>query len=317
MKALVVSGGGSKGAFGGGIAQYLIEEKKKDYDLYIGTSTGSLLVPFLAVKELGRLKEVYTNVTQKDIFKINPFKVKQDKNGAVKVGIDYWNVLYNVLIKRKNAFGDASNLRGLISKFMTERDYDIIRKSNKEVIACVTNLTLAQAEYKSTSDYGWGDYGDYMLASATVPPFMEPIEKEGYHFADGGIVEHAPIQEAINRGATEIDVIILRTEVQELAPEMIRNPFHYIFRTVEIMMTEIGRDDVRLANLKAKDNEVKLNFYYTPRKLTNNSLVFNKEVMAAWWDEGYEYAAQEECKSYRMIKGRKAKLIKSKLWFTV
>lgn len=313
MKALVISGGGSKGAFGGGVAQYLIEEKKRDYELYIGTSTGSLLVPFLAVKELDRLKEVYTNVTQKDIFNVNPFKVKQDKNGATKVGINYWNVLYNILIKRKKAFGDASNLRKLIAEFMTERDYDIIRKSGKEVIACVTNLTLAQAEYKSTADYGWMDYGDYMLASATVPPFMEPVEKEGYHFADGGIVEHAPIQEAINRGATEIDVIILRKEVLELAPEMIRNPFHYIFRTVDIMMTEIGRDDIRLANLKAKEKEVILNFYYTPRKLTNNSLVFNKEVMTEWWDEGYEYAKSKNCKTYRMIKGRVPKLLKKKL----
>jgi predicted patatin/cPLA2 family phospholipase len=52
MKALVVSGGGSKGAFGGGVAQYLIEEEKRDYDLLIGTSTGSLLVPFLALTQL-------------------------------------------------------------------------------------------------------------------------------------------------------------------------------------------------------------------------------------------------------------------------
>ena len=28
MKALVISGGGSKGAFAGGVAQYLIDEKK-------------------------------------------------------------------------------------------------------------------------------------------------------------------------------------------------------------------------------------------------------------------------------------------------
>ena len=30
MRALVISGGGSKGAFAGGVAQYLIEEKKHD-----------------------------------------------------------------------------------------------------------------------------------------------------------------------------------------------------------------------------------------------------------------------------------------------
>ena len=42
--ALVISGGGSKGAFAGGIAQYLIEETKQHYDLFLGTSTGSLLI---------------------------------------------------------------------------------------------------------------------------------------------------------------------------------------------------------------------------------------------------------------------------------
>jgi predicted patatin/cPLA2 family phospholipase len=29
MKALVISGGGSKGAFAGGVAEYLIQDKKK------------------------------------------------------------------------------------------------------------------------------------------------------------------------------------------------------------------------------------------------------------------------------------------------
>lgn len=309
MKALVVSGGGSKGAFAGGVAQYLIKEKNKKYDLLIGTSTGSLLVPFLAIEELDKLKEAYTNVSQKDIFKINPFKVKSDNNGATKIGINYLNVFYNTIIRGKKAFGDASNLRQLINKFMSERDFEIIKNSGKEVIACVTNLTLAQAEYKSTSDYGWLDYGDFMLASATVPPFMEPIMKNGYHYADGGIIEHAPIQEAINRGATEIDVIILRKEVQELAPELIRNTFHYILRSVDIMMTEIGRDDVHIANLSAKNKDIKLNFYYTPRKLTNNSLIFNKEVMTQWWDEGFESAKAQYNKTYEISSRKKPKLI--------
>lgn len=309
MKALVISGGGSKGAFGGGVAQYLIEEGGRDYDLLIGTSTGSLLVPFLAVKKLETLKKAYTTVTQDDIFLVNPFKIKKDAMGSTKIGVNYLNVLYNVLIRRKNAFGDASKLRRLIDNFMTERDYNIIRDSGKEVIVCTTNLTLAQAEFKSTNEYGWKDYGDWMLASSTVPPFMEYVTKGGYDYADGGILEHAPIQEAINRGATEVDVIILRKEVDELAPERVRNSFHYILRSIDIMMTEIGRDDIRLANLKAKQEGVKLNFYYTPRKLTNNSLIFNKESMTEWWSEGFESARKQYLKSYELVKRRKPKLV--------
>ncbi|MDA8758559.1 patatin-like phospholipase family protein, partial [Flavobacteriaceae bacterium] len=44
MRALVISGGGSKGAFAGGVAEHLIRVKKKKYDLFLGCSTGSLLI---------------------------------------------------------------------------------------------------------------------------------------------------------------------------------------------------------------------------------------------------------------------------------
>ena len=45
MRALVISGGGSKGAFAGGVAQYLMQENGCEYDILIGSSTGSLLIP--------------------------------------------------------------------------------------------------------------------------------------------------------------------------------------------------------------------------------------------------------------------------------
>lgn len=53
MRALVISGGGSKGAFAGGVAHHLIEEAGRKYDLFLGTSTGSLLVTHLAAGATG------------------------------------------------------------------------------------------------------------------------------------------------------------------------------------------------------------------------------------------------------------------------
>ena len=61
MRALVISGGGSKGAFGGGVAQYLIEELGHNYDLFIGTSTGSLLISHLALNKIDKIKEELKN----------------------------------------------------------------------------------------------------------------------------------------------------------------------------------------------------------------------------------------------------------------
>ncbi len=73
MKALVISGGGSKGAFAGGLAEYLLTVCKKEYKIFIGSSTGSLLVPLLSIGESEKLKKVFTTVTQEDIFNICPF----------------------------------------------------------------------------------------------------------------------------------------------------------------------------------------------------------------------------------------------------
>jgi NTE family protein len=77
MKALVISGGGSKGAFAGGLAEYLITVCKQDYKIFIGSSTESLLVPLLSIGEIEKLKMVFTTVTQNDIFNNCPFLLKK------------------------------------------------------------------------------------------------------------------------------------------------------------------------------------------------------------------------------------------------
>ena len=56
MRALVISGGGSKGAFAGGVAEYLMQELGHRYDLFLGTSTGSLLISHLALKKISKIK---------------------------------------------------------------------------------------------------------------------------------------------------------------------------------------------------------------------------------------------------------------------
>ena len=59
MKALVISGGGSKGAYADGVAQYLIQEAGNNYDMFLGTSTGSLLVPHLAAGKIDKLYGIF------------------------------------------------------------------------------------------------------------------------------------------------------------------------------------------------------------------------------------------------------------------
>mgnify|MGYP001181569204 FL=1 len=148
MRALVISGGGSKGAFAGGIAQYLLEVEKQSYDLFLGTSTGSLLVSHLALGKVETIKKAFTHVNQSSIFSTNPFII-DSKNGVNQIKINHFNVLKNFIRGRKT-FGESYNLRRLIEQQITIEDYDILKLSHKEVVVCVANLTGNRVEYKKT-----------------------------------------------------------------------------------------------------------------------------------------------------------------------
>jgi NTE family protein len=308
-KGLVISGGGAKGAFAGGLSEYLVNNLKNDYTIFVGTSTGNLLIPFIALGEFEMLKEAYTSVTQDDIFTLNPFKVKLNNNGIIKTGINYWNVFKNIIINKQKTFGDSSALRAFIKKFFDNDLYKRLLLTDKEVSSCVVNVTLGQKEFKCNKNYDWSDFTDWMYVSCCAPPFMSLVEVDGYEYTDGGVMENVPIQEAINMGATEIDVICLRPEGGSYKIEKIRNVFHWLIKIGQLHKEEITNGDINLSKLNLIEEDVILNIYYTPRELTNNSLIFDKGIMSNWWIEGHAYGLDGSCISYLLKKGRKPKKI--------
>jgi len=291
-KALVISGGGSKGAFAGGVAQYLINNENKEYDIFVGTSTGSLMVSHLALGKLEDLKKLYTNVNQKTIFSNNPFKIK-NIDGEKVISIRHINTLWNFLNGRKT-FGESKNLRTLIKKHITKNMYHEIREKNKNVVVTVSNLTTNQIEYKTIDECTYDDYCDWIWASCNYVPFMSLLEKNNCQYADGGFGSLVPIREAIIRGATEIDAIILETEVTQFNRLPAKNPFSLLFDVFDFMLTNVERHNITIGKLAAKSKDVKLNLYYTPTVLTTNSLVFDKVLMRKWWNSGYEYAKSKK-----------------------
>lgn len=60
------------------------------------------------------------------------------------------------------------------------------------------------------------------------------------------------------------------------------------------LLDQVERSDILIGKLAAKNRQVKLNLYYTPSKLTENSLIFNKKLMQSWWVQGFEYAKNKD-----------------------
>lgn len=292
MRALVISGGGSKGAFGGGVAQYLIKELKHDYDLFVGTSTGSLLISHLALNKIEKIKQVYTSVTQQSIFNNCPFTVKKDKWGEEQISINHLKVLYNFL-QGKKTFGESKNLKKLIRKILTPEEFKTLQESNKDVIITVSNLSLHQVEYKSIKEATYEEFCDWIWISSNYVPFMSLVKKNGCEYADGGFGSIVPIKEAIDRGATEVDVIVLETEVTYYNRLASKNVFALISNLHDFMIDRIEKQNIAIGKFAASNKDAIINLYYTPTVLTTNSLVFNKEKMTNWWKSGFEYAAKK------------------------
>ncbi|WP_411030595.1 patatin family protein [Spongiimicrobium sp. 3-5] len=288
MKALVISGGGSKGAFAGGVAQYLMDVDNRDYDILVGTSTGGLLIPHLALNNVGKLYDIYTSVNQRSIFSLNPFVVRKKENREF-VTINYLTTLLQFL-KRKRTFGESRALRRTIKKNLTLQEYQQILASGKDVVVTVSNLSKNRVEYKSIKDYSYDEFCDWIWISCNYIPFMSLVKKDGFEYGDGGLGCVLPIREAIRRGATEIDAIILESENMEHNKVLGKNPFSLMLSIYGFVLDQIEHHDISEGKLAAKHNGVKLNLYYTPTRLTENSLVFNKKLMAQWWLQGFDYA---------------------------
>lgn len=292
MRALVISGGGSKGAFAGGVAQYLIEDLQYKYDLFVGTSTGSLLITHLALNKSEKIKEIFTSVNQSSIFSNCPFVVKKEKHGMMEIGINYFNVFKNILKGRKT-FGESKNLRKLISKAITIEEFEELKSSTKEIIITVSNFSLNQVEYKSINDFEYEDFCDWIWISCNYTPFMSLVKKGGCEYADGGFGSMVPIEEAIKRGATTVDVIVLETEVTYLNRMPSRNVFSLITNMHSYMADRIEKQNIRIGKFCASHNDTIINIYYTPTVLTTNSLIFNKEKMCDWWERGFKFAKKK------------------------
>lgn len=288
MRALVISGGGSKGAFGGGVAQYLMEELHHSYDMFLGTSTGSLLISHLALKKIQKIKEVYTSVNQSSIFSNCPFTI-QKKYGVTNIGINHWNVLKN-FYRGKKTFGESENLLDLIHNTLRPEEFNTLKNASEDIIITVSNLSLNEVEYKSIKNCNYDDFCEWIWISCNYTPFMSLVRKNGCEYADGGLGSMVPIEEALKRGATVVDAIILHTEVTQFNRMPSKNAFSLLTSMFSFMLDRIELQNIRIGKLVATHSNAIINLYYTPTVLTTDSLIFEKEKMSAWWESGYNYA---------------------------
>ncbi len=279
VRAVCISGGGAFGAFSVGTLAAL----NKDYDIVAGVSTGSLMAPLVALGEYERLREAYTSVVQSDIFDWNPFR----RNGKLHIPKALWRV-----VSGKNTLGDSSALRRTIDRFLTYGDYaNTISRGKQVIVACQEmRQEPERVEYFANTDTAFEDFKDFMWASSNVPIVTSLLEKNGKEYTDAGASELLSLCKVISMGATEIDVLIHRPRPETRTKSATGSVAHNFFRLFAIMRKALEHDDLRTGLLEARLARARVNVCWLPRKLADNSLMFDKQVMEDWHGEGYATA---------------------------
>ena len=293
-KALIISGGGSYGAYGAGTIAAL----NKDYDLVGGISTGALITPLAALKEWDRLKEGYTSTNQYDVFDHKWYLPNPvNKKGKINVA-----AIIMSLLRSKPTVGTTNALRKTIGKFFTYEDFLRLKESKKEIIVGAQNIkeVPSKLHYFSLSDMeynekGYEDFKDWMWASTSVPFLTTIVDKENGLWVDGGLTELVPFELAAKGNTySEIDVIIHRRKEYDLKPAGVRNVVQNVDVTMDAMRYDIEFENLyNRAKAVAKKGK-KVRFYYIENgNNMGSSMLFNSQTMKKWWEDGYATAFDE------------------------
>jgi NTE family protein len=249
-RALVISGGGSRGAFAVGALKYLVGELGLEFDVLAGTSTGALIVPLLAAmgkSALPALEKEYTSVTKGDVLGGSP----------------WWRAP-----TMQPSFYDTDPLRKRIDRHITAQVFAALTVSTRQMAITTVNIHDGGLVYYQTGPEirmedrmvrvgSREQLVDAVLASASIPVFMPPVpvsegaERPADGHVDGGVREYAPIEVAIDAGATEICCLILAPAMDRRKPygKRFGNVLDVAERAVDLLSEEVGASDVKLSTL--------------------------------------------------------------------
>lgn len=209
--AFVLGGGGVLGATQVGMLQALLAADITP-DLVVGTSIGAVNGAFVAAdataKGVARLEELWRDVVRSGEMNENP--VRQAARFA----------RYRTHVMR----------RGLIPD-LVERHLGV---ETIEDLPVPFQCVAAEIESSASRWFTSGPVAPAVAASCAVPGLFAPVEVDGAHYFDGGLVHSIPVGRAIALGATDIHVLqVGRVEQPLLSP---RNPLE-----VGLVAFEIAR----------------------------------------------------------------------------
>jgi NTE family protein len=219
--ALILSGGGARGAFQVGAEMYAREAKGYQWDIIAGVSVGAMNAAMLAMRHYTRLLELWDHIS------------------SDKVYTGGFNLLSLIkIIFGAKSFYDVEPLKKLMqSEFEAGNVIDDLH---------VGAVSLISGEYVQFTKESM-ELSKAILASAAIPVVFPPVDVSPDYPAmvDGGVRNLTPIGDVLSQEPDEIVIINCGREQPETLLKPPENLLTIGLRTLDIMQNEIFVNDMK------------------------------------------------------------------------
>ncbi len=240
--ALVLSGGGARGAYEAGIIHYIRtglpkEFASKNFDICCGSSAGAInIAAFVSMAQDpllqgNRIKELWLSLKQENIYERNlsaAFHFVSTSLGGILRNLTTWDP-FKLGQKAGPHFTSLVNTKPLHHFLAKNVSWDQIHKNIHQGPIAAMSITVTNTrtgyselfiskkrEVSYTGDYRSHEVNfepEHIMASAAIPIFFPPVKVGKAFYTDGSLRLFTPLSPAIQLGANRALVIGLRHRV--------------------------------------------------------------------------------------------------------
>ena len=248
-KILVLAGGSVKGAFQAGVIKALFEKGYQPNAIY-GVSAGSLNAAYL-VNQMGQQVNAGTPLSYpqaaQDLWDFWERRITRPE--CLSKPFNIFQLGWTALTKKFQGLVDTRPLRDLLADVLQDRN---LHASPVGLKIGAVNIMEGVMHYVDPS---FENFQAYLMASSAVPILMPVVKIDGQKqksYLDGGLRDVAPLQKAIQDGATEVVVIACHTEMIEGGDFDSGDLLALVDRVMDIAVNEILNADLQLPRTDVK-----------------------------------------------------------------
>ena len=239
--ALVMSGGGAKGAYEAGVAAALLR-RGLPIRLAAGSSSGALNAAMVADGRADRLEARWRDLTREQVYSL--------RSSIFFAGLlPGWLTLW--ALDSAGSLFDPQPLRDMIASSL---DLGRIRASPVRLLVVTTDLARRERRLFDNQTVTV----DALMAAAAVPGAFPPVEVDGALLVDGGLIGRAPVLEALESGAPVGRVVVVMSYSADEGGQRPTTMRRTLEEAFEMSMIHQIRRDTELARLKYPQVDVQL-----------------------------------------------------------